>query len=426
MRSSNIKLFIALIVASIFAMTGCERETNQFKPAKPVARKPAKPEKSVAEIAAESLAEVVNSQGNDFAPIISADGNMLYFTSDQPGGKGGQDIWLSKREGSQWTKAENFTALNTDKDEGLDTFSQDGKAVYFTASDRPDGLGGNDIYVSHLTESGWSDPENLAAPINTKYNDANASLSADGKKLYFVSDRPGGEGSYDIWVSALGADGKWGNPKNLGDELNTDKWEATVFIAPDGQTLYFSSNGHGGFGGADIFRSIFRDGKWSKVENLGNSINTTDNETYFTLPGSGDLAYMSSSAMKGKGGADIVAVPMPMLFTPKKIVVLTGSVSDGQTGRPITAYIKVKYSPTRRDIAMTSTKEDGKFKVIFDTLDECTLMVYTDDKNIYPYYKPLKIEPDKDSQFLTYDIVKNEESKLIEKATSGSTPFLTP
>jgi len=366
-----------------------------------------------AETLAESLNAAVNSPFDDFAPIISADGNLLYFTSNREGGKGGQDVWYSHRAGGQWTPAQNLTELNTPSDEGLDTFRQNGKSFYFTA-DRPGGFGNNDIYMCRRSTKGWSQPENLGPEINSSANDANASLSADGKKLFFVSDRPGSMGGYDIWESDLGADGKWSQPKNIGEPINTDGWEGNVFIAPDGMSLYFSSNGHGGFGGADVFRSVLRGGKWSEPENMGDRINTSGNDTYFTIPGSGDLAYMSSSRPGGKGGEDIYAVPMPMLFAPKKIVVVTGNVLNKRTGAPMQAYVKVKYRPTRRDIASTVTRADGKFRVAFVPTDELMLMIYTDDKSVYPYYKSIPISMDQNSQVIVRNVAMASGENPVE------------
>ena len=368
-----------------------------------------------AQTLAESLNDAVNSPSDDFAPIISADGNRLYFTSNRDGGKGGQDVWSSKREGGRWTQAQNLAELNSSADEGIDTFSQNGKTLYFTA-DRPGGFGNNDIYMCRRTVNGWTQPENLGPVINSPANDANASLSADGKKLFFVSDRLGGMGGYDVWVSDLGADGKWGQPKNIGEPINTDGWEGNVFIAPDGMTLYFSSNGHGGFGGADVFRSILRAAKWSEPENMGDRINTSGNDTYFTIPGSGDLAYMSSSRPGGKGGEDIYAVPMPMLFAPKKIVVVTGNVMNKLTGAPLQAYVKVKYRPTRRDIASTVTRPDGNFRVAFVPTDELMLMIYTDDNSVYPYYKSIPIAKDRNSQVIVRNVAMASGENPVETA----------
>lgn len=409
-------LFITVVLLMFFA--SCKRDE---------AKRPMTPEELAEELAG-NLDEVVNTSADEFAPIISADGKIMYFVSDRKGGMGGQDIWKTVRVGGHWTPPINLGApLNTPADEGLDTFSQDEKTVYLTSDSRPDGLGKNDIYLSRFINNKWTEPENLGAPINSEYNDANASLSADGKKLFFVSDRPGGQGGYDIWVSELGADGKWGEPKNLGEPINTPDWEGAVFIAPDGLTLYFSSNGHEGYGGADIFRSDYQNGKWSQPQNLGDKINTEGNDTYFTIPGAGDVAYFSSTREGGKGKNDIIALPMPYVFEPKKIVVVVGKVVKQDTKEPLKAWIKIKYRPTRRDLAVIDTRENGSFRISFFPQRELVLMIYADPsegESFNPWYEPLELDIAKDNQVLVRNIAMapGKKAVLIEKTEEGNEP----
>lgn len=271
-----------------------------------------------------NLGPVVNSQGRDYAPFVSADGNTLYFASDREGGLGGQDIWISRRgPDGHWGPPSNpGSPLNSPGNEGPDTLSADGRVLYLTACQRPDGLGACDLYLSQLGPDGaWSQPQNLGPPVNGRYNEANASLSLDGRNLYFVSIRPAGLGGWDIWASHL-TDSGWSEPENLGPKVNTPGNEFIAFIHPNGEELYFSSDGLGGFGGADIFYTSKTPGGWNDPVNLGPVINTPANDMYFTIPAAGDLLYLSSNRADSLGKEDIYSVAMPLVLNRLKLIAL--------------------------------------------------------------------------------------------------------
>jgi hypothetical protein len=325
---------------------------------------------------ATNLGPAVNSESSEIGPIICPDGNALYFTSDRPGGMGGQDVWVSRRVGGEWQKAENLgPPINTPGDEGPDSFSISEDALYFTACDREYGQGGCDIYVSFKLKGKWSIPENLGPPVNTGHNETNASIASNGDFIIFTSDRPGGLGGTDLWMARRGqmikkvmpgfsTAGRWEEPVNLGPSVNTDDWEIVGFLMPDNQTLYFSSRGRGGQG-ADVFRSVLRDGEWSAAENMGDIINTPRDDLYFTLPGSGDLAYFSSDMAGGLGMEDIYSIPIPLLIPKSRLVVVRGSVEDLDTGAPIKAEVKVIDPATDRVIAtVESDPKSGGFQVV--------------------------------------------------------------
>ena len=286
--------------------------------------------------------EELNTPSSEVAPIITADGNTIYFTSDRAGGMGGQDFWTSRRVGGKWTAPINIGELNTSQNEGPDTITADGKTMYYTGCNRrPDGSDKCDIYVTHLSaDRKWRPGENLGPPINTDYEEANATISSDGKLLIFTSNRPGGLGGYDLWMSALQPNGKWGEPKNLGANVNTPMWEGVAFIHSDGVTMYFSSNGRGGFGNADIFQTQLNpDRSWSEPVNMGGLVNSPYNDIYFTVPASGDLAYFSSSSEEGFGREDLYAIPKQMIFKSRDYIVVRGKVTNADTGAPVAAML---------------------------------------------------------------------------------------
>jgi outer membrane protein OmpA-like peptidoglycan-associated protein len=288
---------------------------------------------------ATNLGPVVNSPDSDFGPIVTADGNALYFTSDREGSFGGQDIWVSRRVNGQWGRPENLgNQINTKYNEGPDTFSVDERTMFFTRCDKEkneNNPGTCDIYTASWNEANnqWGNVSILSNKINSRFNDANASLSYDANTLYFVSDRPTEDKklkNWDIFISHREGN-DWGQAERLGPPINTPGNEFQVMIHQDGQTLYFSSDGHGGFGGADIFISRISGGAYGEPQNLGPFINTPDNDMYFTIPASGDLAYFASNREGTVGMEDIYSVPIPPELGGKGVIIVKGIVADRTT-----------------------------------------------------------------------------------------------
>lgn len=306
-----------------------------------------------------NLGEKVNSPESDFAPIVSPDGEYLYFASDRAGGKGGQDIWVSRRQNGEWQKPENLGApINDNRNQGPDSFVQEGNTlILYLTYCNPSGAGLCDIYISRkVGAGGWSVPEKLPEPINTKYSDANASWDYDRNVLYFVSTRPGGmpgpgpkkmagESSYDIWMCQKKKDGSWGEPQNLGSPINTPGWEGVAFYHSADQSLYFSSDGHGGKGKADIFRSRqIAPGKWSVPEPV-EAVNTPENDLYLSIPAAGNLAYFSSDTRGTYGLEDIYVIPLDDFLPPETIARRTKQipVAEKKAVGPAAGHIETVY-----------------------------------------------------------------------------------
>ncbi len=294
----------------------------------------------------ENLGTVVNSAGSDFSPVVSPDGNKLFFTSDRDGGYGGQDIWVSERVDGKWTRPVNMgRPVNNSLNQGPDSFYRNedtGEEYLFMTYCQPTEEGLCDLYKSKRNSDGsWGQPESLGPPINTPYSEANANFDYINKVLYFTSTRPGGmegpgpkkqknESSYDIWMSSMKEDGSWGQPVSLGAPINTPQWEGVAFYHTADQSIYFSSNGHGGQGGADIFRSKrlgYND--WSEPEPV-DEVNSAGNDIYFSIPASGDLAYFSSTTSGGSGLEDIYIVPLSLILTPEVLAMRTMEMPPGQ------------------------------------------------------------------------------------------------
>lgn len=264
-----------------------------------------------------NLGAVINSPFEDYAPVLTEDEKLMVFTSRRPignlsdqisaDGKYFEDVFFSNRQGARWSAAKNMDRpVNTPFHDSNLALSADGKQL-FLYTDENDG----DILVSDFINGKWSQPRLLPAPINTPYHESSVSVSSDGKKMFVASERPGGLGGSDIYVTEKNKFGQWGFATNLGPSVNSAWDEDSPFIDYDGNILYFSSTGHTSMGGYDIFRSLQKAGNWSKAENLGFPINTPGPDSYFVSTKDGKRAYYSSVREEGFGEEDIYLITLP-------------------------------------------------------------------------------------------------------------------
>jgi hypothetical protein len=242
----------------------------------------------------------INTRDFEYAPTITADGRTLYYCSDRPDGVGGHDIWVATRAGDgawDFSAATNIgEPVNTPLNEGVASIAADGRTIFFTGCQRDDGLGDCDIYIAELVGGSFTNIRNLRT-INSPYWDTQPTVSADGRTLCFVSNRPGalgGTADIDLYVSTKLPNGEWSAPRNLGEPVNTRYREDSPYLHPSGELLYFSSAGHGGLGGLDFNVSRREGDGWSAPSNLGAPINTSRDERFITVPASGTEVYFSS------------------------------------------------------------------------------------------------------------------------------------
>jgi outer membrane protein OmpA-like peptidoglycan-associated protein/tetratricopeptide (TPR) repeat protein len=269
----------------------------------------------------------INTQYSENVPVISADEDILMFTSRRNTTTGGaidenydeyfEDIYRSYKFNEEWTLPTNIgPPINTPKHDATINLSPDGQKL-FTYRDNK---GSGDIYVSDLVGDNWTAPEKMSKAINSSYHESHASISYDGRTIYFTSERPEGSiGGRDIWMSVADNKGKWEKAENLGLPINTEYNEEAVFIVADGKTMYFSSQGHNSMGGYDIFKSVYNNGKWSTPENLGFPINTPDDDVFFVIAASGKRGYYASVKPDGYGDSDIYMITF---LGPEKPVIL--------------------------------------------------------------------------------------------------------
>lgn len=346
----------------------------------------------------------VNSQYTDYGPVVSADESVLLFTSRRPNTVGGrldpgineyfEDIYISQKQpDGKWSKAMNMgEPVNTDDHDANSGLSADGTKFLIYI-----GKNNGDLYESELVGDKWSKPEAMNKNINTdKYHESSACYSPDGKAVYFVSDKPGGFGDRDIYISYKDEKGKWGEAKNLGPVINTKYGEEGVFIHPDGKTLYFSSQGQKGMGGYDIFKSVYNDSTkvWSVPENIGYPVNTPDDDVFFVVSASGRRGYYTSFNPNGFGEKDLYMItflgaekPMiqnnednllasqaapvketvvaPILeIKEAQLTILKGVITDALTQKPLDATIEIIDNQMNQVIAtFTSNSSTGKYLV---------------------------------------------------------------
>jgi outer membrane protein OmpA-like peptidoglycan-associated protein len=241
------------------------------------------------------LPDNVNVYDLQYFPVLTADQNTLIFTrrrSRDP--QFDEDmVTSSKNPDGSWSDPESISEnINTKFNEGTCTISANGRTIIFTSCSGRSSMGSCDLYISYKLGDEWTDPENMGTDINSRNWESQPSLSADGRILYFVSDRTGGYGKRDIWKSHW-VDGKWTKAVNLGATINTADEEVSPFIHVNGQTLYFSSKGFLGMGGYDIFYSEWQGGKWTAPKNLGYPINTADDQVSLFITADGKKGYYS-------------------------------------------------------------------------------------------------------------------------------------
>lgn len=313
-----------------------------------------------------NMGDDVNSVYQEYNPALTADESVIIFTRLVP--KSGtsskysqEDFYIAFKENGSWTTAAPMSnVLNSPGNEGAHTISPDGQLLYFTACNREDGLGSCDIYVSKRQGNGWSTPYNIRE-INSVAWDSQPSIGPDGRTLYFSSAR---DGNMDIYVTHMDEKGKWSTPVSVGAPINTNNSEQTAFIHPDGKTLYFTSMGHMGMGGYDIYYSRMQeDGSWGVPVNIGYPINTYKDEVSLFVSTSGETAYFSSDKKGGVGEYDIYSFALYEEARPTNVTYLKGSVRDSITGQALKASFELRDLTSGEIIAQSSSNEDGSFLI---------------------------------------------------------------
>lgn len=328
------------------------------------------------------MSDSINTLDEEYWPTISADGKTLFFNRlVNKYGYRNEDFYFSRIDSlGNWSKAQPLEALNTEENEGAQTFSADGRFMVFTSCNKRDSYGSCDLYYSLKIGENWITPRNLGSSINTRAWETQPSLSADGTELYFVSNREGGKGGMDIWHSKLlkiDNEGKmiWSKPTNL--NINTSDNDVSPFIHSDNKTLYFSSNGYTKDQQFDIYISRKKEKDFSTPENIGSPINTEADEIGLVVNTSGTMAYFSSN--RDGNNKDIYSFPLPQAYRPNKVQILQGKVLNTKTNKPLIASISLQNTQDSTQYYHTLTDfETGNYLICITKGKEWRLSVQSE------------------------------------------------
>jgi len=306
-----------------------------------------------------NLGPAVNSADPEYYPCITADDATLIYTRRVKDPElipwGMQEDFMVSHRGAEgaWQAAKPIPTVNTRQyNEGAGTLTPDGRFIVFTKCATEDGsyggslqgFGSCDLFISRRIGDRWTPPENLGPPVNSRNWETQPSMASDGRTLYFIRGTQAQDGikSMDIYSTALQDDGTWSKPEKLGANVNTAFQEESVQIHPDGRTLYFSSNGHPGFGGLDIFVSRKEeDGSWGKALNLGYPINTGGDENSLLVSADGEVAYFASDREGGLGDLDLYSFELYPEARPLAVSFIRGKVTDRTNGQPVEADVQL-------------------------------------------------------------------------------------
>jgi hypothetical protein len=381
--------------------------------------------KNPVEVRIRNLGSSINSPAHDYCPLVTADGNTLYFTSRRDGSTGGlhdpsgrmfEDIYYARRVDEVWSNATNAgLPLNSYVHDATVGLHPDGSSmiIYRTSPDMMSG----DLFECKRSGTIWQNPVLMSDRINSEAHEPSASIAPSGNEIYFTSDRPGGYGGRDLYRIRRLPNGEWSLPLNLGPTVNTAEDEDAPFLHSDGLTLFFSSKGHGTMGGYDIFRAVLKDpdqNGWTEPENMGYPLNTVNDDIYFCLSDDGRTGYFSSERDGGMGGQDIHTVHFAS--TQLDYLVVRGLVTDA-SDEPVKARITLTDSEGMDIVGVFNTNErTGRYIMVLQPGGRYRLVV--EAKGFDTRVSDLKADvADEDVRELPLDIqlTRNEHTARLVK-----------
>jgi len=356
----------------------------------------------------ERLGRNINSEYTEYNPVVSADEGVMAFTALRPinsntGEKISEEIHISYNETGSWSipaKVDVQTQFNY----GTAGISADGQEMLVFIGDQSSGS----LFRIEKEDGGWTRPVPIG--VQSKYMESTASLTPDSKTIYFASNRPGGYGGMDIYKAKRNDDGTWTRPENLGPVINTRANEDAPFIHPNNELLFFTTDGHEGMGGNDIYKSELKDGEWTEPKNMGYPINTTADDNYFTLIADGTRGYFSSNRVGGLGGQDIYVMDMPEDYETIPLTMIKGRILDAETKQPLVTKIYMIDTETKEkiDYVYHPNKKTGDYLVILPPNKSYDMIIESD--GFLPY--TLNIDVPNQTEF--YELYQKIYLKTIK------------
>jgi outer membrane protein OmpA-like peptidoglycan-associated protein len=368
-------------------------------------------------ITVHNFGSIINTSNTEYNPVVSADESVMAFTALRPntgktrsGDKFIEEVYISYNNHGAWTEPK-VISIASEYNVGTAGISPDGqKMLIFMGSITDPGS------LFQILKSGesWGKPGVIAPTINTpKFLESTASITPDGKTIYFASDKAGGQGGLDIYRTTLQANGQWSSAVNLGPSVNSKANEDAPFIHPDQKTLFFTCDGHNTMGGRDIFMTKLVKDKWSSPENMGYPVNTTSNDNYFTLIADGTRAYFSSDRKGGLGGQDIYYLNMPEESANIPLTMIKGKILHAETGKPLPTKIYLIDNETSKklDFVYNPDPETGNYLVILPPAKNYDMVI--ESEGFLPYTLNINI-PNQDYFYELYQMITLKTIKQFD------------
>ncbi len=362
-------------------------------------------------IAITNLGPSINSANIEYNPVVAADQSRMAFTVlDQSSEPFKEEIRVTYNNGKgSWEKPETID-VGTENNVGTAGMSADGKEMMIF-------IGGvnqtGNLYSIQRKGKKWSTPNIYNKQINSGHLESTASTTPDGRTIYFASNRPGGYGGFDIYMSKKDKDGNWGKAINLGPIVNTSANEDAPFIHPDQRTLFFTSNGHNTIGGQDIFKTVKMGQKWSNPENMGFPINTAADDNYFTLTADGKKGFFSSDRKGGFGRQDIYWFDMPEEYANIPLTLVKGRIlaGEGKNKKPVSCKINVVEKDTGKPLEYVYSPDiqTGNYLMIFPPNKSYNMIIKADG------YLPHTISIEVPRQTYFYELYQQINLKSVKQ-----------